>query len=291
MVESGAEFLFPSVEFDVMQRAFWNVVSLTGLMCLLAAQAQAQTADGIGGRTDAEGPVSADEAAANIDDLLQLSEYQPRYYAFALRTSAVYTPAFLLNAFFSEHTNMWQSGVTNFSYGGQFTTRIPDKFDVTVGLDWTNMRTADGYWLESGDPVRDADWTESNLSLLGADVSLHWFNNLNRRQNLQSYYGFGLGLGIVLGEFSKYDVDVEQCGWTPEQRASENPDLLGECDNGFIPVNNPEDRIPPVLPSFSLTTGLRYLITDNVSMSAEIGWKSFYFYGGLNVGYYWFARQ
>ncbi len=271
--------------------------TLTGVFSfsalLMATPAFAQTADGIGGRTDSA--FENQDAADTVDNLLGLAEYQPRFYAAGARVSAIYAPAFILNAFFSKHTNMWQDGVANFQYGGEFTTRIPDKFDVVVGLDWANLRTADGYWLEDGDPIRDADYTESNLSLVNLDVGLHWFNNLNRRQNFQSYYGFGLGLGVVLGEFSKYDIDAGACGWTPEQRASEDVSLINACadeqNNPFIGINRPEDRIPPVLPSVTLTTGLRYLITDNLSMSAEIGWRSFYAYGGLKFGYYWFSRQ
>jgi hypothetical protein len=167
--------------------------------------------------------------------------------------------------------------------------------EADIALDWANLRTADGYWLEDGDPVRDADYTESNLSLVNLDVGVHWFNNLNRRQNLQAYYGFGLGLGVVLGEFSKYDIDVNACGWDLEQRSSENTELLRQCgedlDYPRIPVNNPEDRIPPILPTLAVTGGLRYLITDNISMSLEVGWKTIYAYGGLNFAYYWFDRQ
>jgi hypothetical protein len=263
------------------------------VFCAFAVPALAQTSDGIGERTtDATEGQSAEDT---VQDLLQFSEYQPRYYAVGLRTWAIYTPSGLLSAFFSEHTNMWQEGVTNLAYGGEFTTRIPDKFDVVIALDWANLRTADGYWLEDGDPVRDADYTESNLSLMNLDVGVHWFNNLNRRENLQAYYGFGLGLGVVLGEFSKYDINAGACGWTVEERASEDPSLIEACASEFndprININRPEDRIPPVLPAISLTTGLRYLITDEISMSAEIGWKSFYMYGGLSLGYYWFSRE
>lgn len=261
-----------------------------------ASSATAQTSDGVGGRTgELGGEQSAEEAAAEVDELIDLYEYQPRYYAVSSRVWAIGTPSFVLDGPFSLHTNMWQNGVTNFSYGLEFTTRIPDKFDVVVGLDWANLRTADGFWLEDGDPIRDADYTESNLSLINADVSLRWFTNLNNAETVQLYYGFGLGMGLVLGEFSKYEIDVGQCGWTTEERGGEDVGLITDCadanDEPYVPVSRPEDRIPPVLPAISATIGTRFLVADSVTIGIEAGWKSLYAYGGLNVGYYWNALR
>jgi len=262
----------------------------------MSGTAVAQTSDGVGGRTDTiGGDQSAEEAAEEVDELIDLYEYQPRYYSVSTRMWAIGTPSFVLDGPFSLHTNMWQDGVANFSYGFEFTTRIPDKFDVVVGLDWANLRTADGFWLEDGDPIRDADYTESNLSLINADVSLRWFTNLNNAETVQLYYGFGLGMGLVLGEFSKYDIDVGQCGWTTEERGGDDVSLITDCanenDDPYVPVSRPEDRIPPVLPALSATLGTRFLVADSVSIGIEGGWKSLYAYGGLNVGYYWNALR
>lgn len=274
----------------VLQATRWMVFLGT---TLLSASAIAQTADGIGERTDAPEDVGAEAAADQVEDLIDNLEYQPRFYQVSARTWFIYTPSFFLDGSFSLHTNMWEDGVANLAYGLEFTTRIPDKFDVVVGLDWANLRTADGYWLEDGDPVVDADYTESNLSLINADVSLHWFTNLNRKENFQWYYGFGLGMGVVLGELTKYDIDpgTSGCNWTQEERDSQRLDLVDECasdfDNPYIDRSQPEDRIPPVVPALSLTTGLRYMPTDNLSIGIETGFKTLYFYGGLEIGYYW----
>lgn len=269
---------------------------LPGLILLLAAPvAAAQTADGIGGRTGSPEPVGAAEASRSIDELLTMAEYQPRFYAVGFRSSAIAVPNFLLRPSFSEFTNTWGQGVRNFSYGGYFTTRIPDKFDVTVGLDWTSLRTPEGYWLERDEPVADAEYSINNLSLLGADVSVHWFTNLNRRQNLQFYYGFGLGLNVVLGQFNKFAVDTAACGWSAEERSSTDVELLRACaearDSPRLPIEEREDRIPPVLPVIAITGGLRWLVSDNISLATEFGWKTAYGYAGLNLGYYWFARR
>ncbi len=278
-------------------------LSLSALLTTmsLATLASAQTADGIGERSTTQ-QQSAEEAADEIEDLLDLYEYQPRMYQIAVRTWYVKTPTFLLDAFFSRHTDHWTEGVTNLAYGIEFTTRIPDKFDVVTAVDWTNLRTPDGFWLEDGDPVRDADYTTSNLSLLTLDVGLNWFTPLGRREDWNIYYGFGLGLAIRLGSFDKYDIDPPSCGLdTQALRESEDPSLLDNCfaeaeANGaglpyFVETRSEEDRILPVLPAVSGMLGLRYLIGDNWQVSVEGGLKSIYFFSGLEVGYFWSHRR
>jgi hypothetical protein len=258
------------------------------------AFALAQTADGIGGRTDAGTPPDAEETADQIDSLIDLAEYQPRFYQVAGRVWGIMTPDFALDGFLDAHTNMWTQGVTNFSYGLEFTTRIPDKYDLVVGLDYANLHTPDGFWLEDGDQIDEADFGVNTLSLINADVSFHWLANLDKRDSWQVYGGFGLGAGIKLGHFYKYDIDVQQCGFTEEERRSYDTSLLGRCrdENGGEFPHDPTSReeqsgIPPVIPALSATGGLRYLFGDHYAVSVEGGFKAIYFYTGLEFGYFW----
>jgi len=277
----------------VSARICGSTMLVLGLVCLPLG-AFAQTVDGVGGRTQSDQDrIDAERARVDADSMLDLYDYQPRHYQVSARTWVVYAPAFLLGAFFDANTNQWSDGVRNFSYGLDFTTRIPDKFDLRASIDWANMRTADGFWLENDDPVRDADFTRSNLSLINADVSLLWFTSLGRKEAWQVYYGFGLGVGVVLGQFEKSDIDIQRCGWDTDQRNSNDVGLIDACvseNPSPLPHVNFFERerdIPPVIPVVAATLGLRYLITDNVSMSLEMGWKSIYTYTGLSIGYYW----
>lgn len=280
-----------------MHSSWWTggLRALGALAVVLTAQTGfAQTADGVGGRTTAR-DVSAEDAAAEAQRLQDLFEYEPRYYAVAVRAGGLLTPNLILDGPFSLHTGMWEDGVTNLMFGAEFTTRIPDKFDLVVGLDWAGVRTADGFWLEDGDPIRDADYTESTLSLITADVGINWFKGFGTQDRWQVYGGPSLGLSLVLGDFLKYDVDTDRCGWaTAAERGRTDPALVTECEEAFDDPFDPdsvteEDRIPPVLPSISLTVGMRYLMTDNLSVAIEGGWKNFYAYGGLEFGYYWYS--
>lgn len=269
-----------------------------GLLAQFAAMGvSAQTSDGIGGRTESvTAGQTAEEAAGDIDDLIDLYDYEERFYQISARVWAIHVPRFILKGPFTLNENTWSGGVTNFAYGLQFTTRIPDKFDVVAGLDYTNLRTPDGFWLEDGDPVRDADYTENNLSLINADVSLLWYKSFNRADTFQFYGGFGLGMGIVLGKFLKYDIDSQRCGWdTPELRSRTDGELVEQCADEFDSPRSPrleeEDRIPPVLPAVTLLGGFRFLAADHVSIGIEGGIKTGYFFAGLNVGYFWNALR
>lgn len=267
-----------------------RIVQAVAFALLVAASpARAQTADGVGEPGAPRGDVDAEQA---VEDVLSLADYERKFFQIAARTWAIGTPGFVIGAFFDEHTGHWQGGVHNFAYGLEFTTRIPERYDVVVSLDWANIRTPDGYWLENDDPIADADWGENDLSLLTADVAFHWLSELGNKRVWQAYYGVGLGASIVLGEFRKYSLDTAACGLaTVEQRNSRDTRLLDDC---YDPQGNPTiigdhelQNVPPVLPSISATLGLRYLIEDTVSVSLEGGFKGLYFYGGLEVGYFW----
>ena len=267
------------------------VLACAAALCT-SAPAFAQTADGVSGAR----PVSTDvrDAAEEAEDLLALAEYQPRSYQLSLRAWGVKIPKFALGLFFDLHENQWTEGTRNFAYGIEFARRTPDKYDLVLALDWANMSTPDGFWLEGDDPVADADWGENNLSIITADVGVHWFTNLDKRDRWQLYYGVGIGLSIVLGEFRKYDLDTAACGLaTAEQRNSNDISLLEGCydangDPTILSDFTPES-IPPVLPSLTATLGLRHIIADRVAVSLEGGLRGFFFYGGLSVGYVWDA--
>jgi hypothetical protein len=279
-----------------------RLVTTLLLVAASGSSAFAQTADGVGAEPNAaERALSAEEIREQAEAVAALQDYEPKFYQLSLRTWMIYTPPAFLDGQFSLHTNMWEDGVVNLSYGAEFTTRIPEKYDLVVSVDWANLRTADGWWVEDGDDIGDATWTESNLSLLNADVAFHWLTNLNRAQTFQMYYGLGLGLAFVLGEFAKYNVDTDGCTnpetgerWSTDDRNTRQNGLLRGC---FDENGNPSrvsDRelqnIPPVLPAVSATLGFRGLIADRVSIALEGGFKTLYFYGGLEVGYFWGTR-
>ena len=280
-----------------------SALTLLALLLTLPSFVSAQTADGVGVEQpdDDAAPslMDVDAAAAAIEDL---QDYEQRFYQLSLRSWGIYTPGLFLDGRFERHTNMWEDGVRNFAHGLEFTTRIPEKYDLVISMDWADLRTAEGLWVESGDPNSDANWTESTLSLLTADVSFHWLTNLNRQQTLQIYYGLGLGAAIMLGEFKKTRVDTSRCfnpntqapGWTFDERQSQDRAQLANCfdenDDPLLRAESSTENLPPLLPAISATVGFRGLISDRISLAVETGFKTLYFYGGIELGYFWGTR-
>ena len=231
-------------------------------------------------------PDEAPEVDVSSDE--DVLEVEPEnQYQISLRSWIIGTPAFILDGFFSAHTNHWSDGQSNFAFGGEFALRRPGSYDIVVGLDWANIRTPDGYWLEDGDPVRDADWTENTLSLLALDVAIHWLTDLNPQGSWQLYYGLGIGVALRLGAFTKWNI---QPGCLQGQQDSEDPGILEECFDAdgepfFDETTEEEENIPPAIPALSLTFGSRWIISDQFAISLEMGFKSIYLYSGLEFGY------
>jgi hypothetical protein len=246
-----------------------------------------------------EAEPSVENAEQAIEDIGDLYETEAVYYQVTIpKVAVIVTPAFLLDAFFDMHANHWSGGQVNMAWGGEFIIRRlddegNDDFDLVFGLDWANIGMVDDFWKEDGDPVIDADWSQNNLSLLTFDVGINWITDISRTWDL--YYGVGLGVGIVLGDFLKQDVDADCFPAGVDPFNDTDPQLvLDNCidSDGEPLLESPdtfeeEDGIPPLIPALSLTLGTRWTISDNWIVQLETGFKNLYFYGGLELGYAW----
>ena len=244
------------------------------------------------GDEDDGGSSIADDARLAADTLADLADDEDPeqvYQVTVPRFSWIKVPTFVLDGFFTTHEDMWTGGFANFEYQAEFVIRKPDEYDLVIGLAYANLNTPDGWWLESGDPLRSTDWGEQTLSLLGLEFAIHWLSEFGEDGEHHLYYGPGIGGAYVLNKFEKYDVDPTCLGG---QGDSEDVSLLDNC---FDATGNPqtvgpvqlEDRIPPVIPTLSLTLGYRYIIADTVAIGVEGGLKAPYFYAGASLGFIW----
>ena len=277
-----------------------------GGSALLGSVVTAQTADGVGAGPDRTEDALTRDAGKEAEDLARLATFEPKFFQFSLRGGPVYVPPFVLDSFFAAHTNMWEKDAANFSYGAEFTLRNPKKYDLTVGVDMVDLHTPDGFWLEDGDPIRDADWTTSDLKLLDADVQFTWNKSLTDKERVDWYYGFGIGAAVKLGHFYQRDIDYAACdipeSFNGQDEAattlfgrSKDESLLTRCldpDTGdpYIKMNEPKDdnkKIPPALPLLSALTGFRFYLAEHFALDVEAGMKIPYFFAGLELGYRW----
>ena len=224
---------------------------------------------------------------------------RPGFYAISPTVSYVNIPNFVLDGFFSRHTGMWEGDAVNLSYGLNWSYSRPDAYEISAAVQQTSMATGDGYWLEKGDRVEEADWTTNNLSMLSVETQFHWLTGMSGDGRTQLAYGFGLGVAKVSGKFKKYDLNVAECsGLTNEERLSTDAALLDKCftetgDPAFVldggkPKFIVEDKIPPVVPVLSASIGLRQAISDNAVLALDMGIRAPQgLFVGLSAGFQW----
>jgi len=223
---------------------------------------------------------------------------RPGFYAISPTISYVNIPNFVLDGFFSRHTGMWEGDAVNLSYGLNWSYSRPDAYEISAAVQQTSMATGDGYWLEKGDRVEEADWTTNNLSMLSVETQFHWLTGMSGDGRTQLAYGFGLGVAKVSGEFKKYDLNVVGCG-LEEERLSTDAALLDKCftetgdpalvlDGNGKPKVVVEDKIPPVVPILSASIGLRQEISENAVLGLDMGIRAPQgLFVGLSAGYQW----
>ena len=235
-----------------------------------------------------EPEMEGEEAVAEeaVAEEVQILDYQ---FTIA-RVFGVFVPNFVLDGWLDLHPSHWSDGKTNFAFGSEFIIRRPNEYDLVFSFDWADLGTTDGWWKEAGEDIADADWGENSLSLLTLDIAVNWFNEV--KPAWQVYYGLGLGLAVVLGDFMKTDIDVrclEGQGVDP-YRETDGDYVLDNCSGDDIASNSEateEERLPPVIPALSLNLGSRWIIQDSWVIQVETGFKTAYFYGGLELGYTW----
>lgn len=202
-------------------------------------------------------------------------------------------PQFGLNPFFARSVSHWDDGA-KFIFGGELLFRLKGTQDIVIGVDYADYSTRDGWWLDDDDPVQAADWVNNNLRALNLTLEWNGISTLTDDGRLQLYGGAGLGVGIRMGRFRKFDIN-EGCVTNDgaiSQLDSLTPDTL--CGGGdAVRDGSPDgetavfedENIPRVIPSIVFSLGLRYMIADVVSIGIEAGFKNIAFYGGLEVGF------
>jgi hypothetical protein len=246
------------------------------------------------------GAFAQEEAEVYAPDVNETPTFANRgFYAVSPNLAYVNIPNVLLDGFFSRHTGMWEGDAINLSYGLSWSYSRPDAYEISATVQQTSMATADGYWLEKGDRVEEADWTTNNLSMLSVETRFHWLTGLSGDGRTQLAYGFGLGVAKVSGEFKKYDLNVAECDdWSPVDRLSTDAALLDKCftDTGepaFVldggkPKFAVEDKIPPVVPVLSASIGLRQEISENAVLGLDMGIRAPQgLFVGLSAGFQW----
>lgn len=215
---------------------------------------------------------------------------QSSWYMFTLRWRAIHVPDLLLDAFYDQHTGTWDEGHSNYAWGAEFVWRKRGEYELGFALEWADLSSPAGFWLEEGEPAADARWTQNELSLLS--LVFTYYTYWDATDWLSPYLGFGLGPGLVLGDFTRHDV-VEgsacQQGLGQQEGRFAPPECFEEGTNqpaaGQVALQSPDvaDEILPIIPVASLVAGLRFNIWRFLMAKVEVGFHN-YLFAGAHIG-------
>ena len=124
---------------------------------------------------------------------------------------------------------------------------------------WTLMMD-DTYWLSRTDDEDEQFYVESNLGVVGLDMSMLWKWRVH--EAVEPYVGPTLGLGFVYG-----DLDVTDTN-----------------DNGRKVGDSQEKQVPPVFPLVGFAGGCRFYPDPRVRLSVDLGFLNGLFVG-ISAGY------
>ena len=218
------------------------------------------------------------------DSVRFASEFDETEVMFVARTRAITIPDAALDLFFDRHTGFWDDGA-NLAYGGEFTWRKKDEYEIGFAVEWADLSMPAGFWLDDEGQPDEAEWTEVDLQMLSFVVSTYWFWDVEPW--FSPYVGGGIGPAFLLGNYTKYkprpgtdcsaqvntgDFDADAC-----LGAGGEPDLDAE----FQPAD--EEDLPPVFAIVNLTGGLRFNLGEHVVLKLEAGLYT-YLYAGAGLG-------
>lgn len=233
-------------------------------------------------------PASAQYVDRN-DDIRFDTPVKNQFYL-APRIRAILIPSWILGAWYEEHATHWDDRA-NLAYGMEFVWRKVGAYEIGAAVEYADLSMPSGFWLEKGDSPEQADYTEIDLKLVSLVASGYWYWDV--QPWLSPYVGGGLGLGIVLGDITRYDpVPGTSCeralgGSNPfAPDACFGPD--GKPDPSAIDLANKkiEDRVPSIVPVLNLTGGLRFNIHEHFIAKMEVGFYN-YLFAGLSLGAQW----
>jgi hypothetical protein len=258
-------------------------LALVGLLSL-TAPGQARAA-GEGGdeeatpAADPEAEATPTEAPAEGEAGAVVKQTNKRKWGVGARLRYVFVPQAMLNLFLQHSTSMNSVG-----FGAEVVGRKGDS-DIVFGLEYDGASPENGLYQDKGDDPGQClldsgkcpDYTRfDGLGMIGLDASFIWHANLSSKVQLR--YGGGLGIGIVTGALYKTKM---RCPAGTTNDDLDDPNACGDPNVGANQVE-PEkksDDVPPVVPIINALIGARFLISDNLAVNVETGFRDVFYLG------------
>jgi hypothetical protein len=102
---------------------------------------------------------------------------------------------------FAEQRGLLKTDGCNFYVGGEYIYRQSRILDIVASVGYHRMHTPDGYWLDAGESISSADYTEVNLDMMfmQADFIARYPIVVNETVEFGLGGGAGIGLGVLFG--------------------------------------------------------------------------------------------
>lgn len=198
-------------------------------------------------------------------------------------------PSWMVGLFAS--VNPEWGGATNLAIGPEYTYRRGN-LDVVIGLQYTGLQAADGYFHGSNEGDIATERVKSSLWALYANALFLW--RVRPTDWFEFQYGAGVGLGYVGGDLYRTQVyrNPPPAGPYQDCQAQGTPDP-SYCDranqhyNGYTePYLTSNGSIPPVVPWISLPhLALHFRPHRHFDVRLDGGFALIGFYGGAALHY------
>lgn len=244
------------------------------------------------GSTATAGPALDDDKSAtpNTDSTLIAPPDKAVEYGIGFRFRNVRVPKGELELFLQRAGD---TGASNLGFGMDFTRRRGN-VELSLGFEFEHINPGEGVWIESGKNV-PADEVDYVLSPEHSGKQLGWlsfeftfFGHAPITNNISFRYGFGGGLGIVMGELRHHNIlcapgstnDNIDPGCIPMRFGGNGMDTDGAAAAG-----TDHYKLPPVFPVLNLIGGLQFKPFDKMTVNVEAGIRTFLFFG-LSSSYF-----
>jgi hypothetical protein len=235
-----------------------------------------------------EADAAKEEAAA--EPAAKPASGAPKWW-FGAYLQGAFVPSFMLKLFLDDAPT-----VSNVGFGITATHRNENGMSFVIGIGYAPYGFV-GPFRIAGDPVTDTEILDSSLALLHLRGQMLWSSEIV--DNMLSFeYGFGIDVGLVLGELRRTEARPDGAGGFqacsgPGFAAQGVPDLSGYCDGPAVDYdaygahyNVVEKRVPPValipmLPALAL----RYTPIPNLAVKLDAAFGLMQFAIGLSAAY------
>ena len=257
-------------------------LALVGLLSLTAPRsARAAGDDGDEETTPAADPEAAPATETPPEEGGTLvKQSNKRKWGVGARLRYVFVPQAMLNLFLQHSTSMNSVG-----FGAEVVGRKGDS-DIVFGIEYDGASPDNGLYQDKGDDPglcnsgngdqgKCPDYTRfDGLGMIGLDASFIWHANLSSKVQLR--YGGGLGIGIVTGAMYKTKM---KCPAGTTNGDLDDPNACGDPKTNFVTPEAKSEDVPPVVPIINALIGARFLISDNLAVNVETGFRDLFYLG------------